>query len=200
MRWWLVVARWIWGIKEADINACDLVIPQAYGFNTDKTLTDAAKKILVKAAAIGNRFKAPVAFSGAKIFWKGSKEYEEALRTDYLRKVGYGGDIVLGVSGHANSVTEAEDVRATVGEMADKKIVVICDWCNARSSRMIWKNVFPKSEIFMHTVVGVWDKNNGIKLARSDFRWFVTALLRHAALLILGVERIKKIQHPVQFK
>lgn len=199
MGWFYRLARFFYGVKDDVIDGADLAVPLGYGFNKDRSLPDAAKKTLSEAASIAKRYKATIAWASSNYFWPKCEEFEDLTKIDYLKNIGYSGVLVT-AKGIANSVMEARSIKTWVIEkrIPSNRIVVVCNWPHARSARIVWQKIFPESKIFIRNVKGNWDSSHSARLQQSNFKWLLACLLRHAALRIFGLDRVAKIQHPIQ--
>ncbi len=193
------LARFFYGVKDSEITEADMVVPLGYGLNKDGTLPDATKKALAAAALIARRFKASIVWASANFFWDGCKEDEDRIKKEFLKKIGHE-ELLIVAEGINNSITEARNIRAAVigKKIPHRQIVVVCDWPHARGAWIIWEKTFPESEIFIRSVESEKNANHLIRLARSDFGWLLACLLRHAALIIFGLDRVAKLQHPIK--
>jgi len=198
MRWLYRLARAIYGVKDSKITAVDLVVPLGYGLEKDKSLPDGAEKTLSVAADIASKYGVNIAWASSNYFWLGCKEEEDQARIQYLKDIGYEGRFII-ADGISNSVTEAENIKAAVlaKKIPHKKITVVCDWPHARSALLVWRKVFPASKIMIRNIEANWN-SSFVRFQKSNSWWLVVCLLRHAALIVLGLNRVAKIQHPLK--
>lgn len=198
-KWWYRLARLIYGLEDEQFSRCDIVVPLGYGLTKDGKLPDGAKKTFIMAAIVAAKFNSSLAWASSNYFWPGCKEQEDTEKSALLESLNFNLPRII-AEGITNSVSEARKIKkALVREKVMAQIiVVVCDWLHARSAKLIWEKIFPDAEITFLSVEGKWGKTHAAILQQSDFRWLITCILRHLALILLGVERVANFQHPVR--
>ncbi len=199
--WWYRLMRSVYGLRdEVESYDFDLVVPLGYGLTTRDELPDAERKALWAAAQIAKKQKhrVRIAWASSTYFWPGCKEKEDEEKIKFLG-AGISGLPII-ASGITNSVSEAREIKAAVLNcgLNPKNIVIVLDWPHARSAKMIWEEIFPDSKIAIKNVEGLWDSSHRAVLQKSKGRWLFVCVLRHLALIFLGVEWVSRIQHPTE--
>lgn len=196
--WLYRLVRLVYGLRNSKIESCDLVVPLGYGWTVENELPDAERKAILEAAQIARKYRAKIAWSSSMIFWLGCKEREDEEKTKLLRtKIS---ELPIIASGSTNSVLEAQEIRLAVlnSGLNPKNIVVVLDWPHARSAKRIWEKTFPDSKIATRSIEGRWDSSHRVILQKSKSRWLFVCILRHLALIFLGMGWVSRIQHPTK--
>ncbi|MFA6551991.1 MAG: hypothetical protein WCT19_00645 [Candidatus Paceibacterota bacterium] len=190
-------ARFLYGLPDSEIGFCDLVVPLGYGLTIDDELPDATKKTVLEAIRVAEKHKARIVWASSNYFFPGCERVENEKKLALFGPEFSMSPILIG-SGITNSVSEAREIKIACqkASLFPKDIVVVCDWPHARSTRLIWRKVFPESNILIRNVEGHWDETHRATLQKSQERWLLACLLRHVALITLGHERVSRIQHP----
>ncbi|MDO8574372.1 MAG: hypothetical protein Q7R86_01990 [bacterium] len=200
--WIYRLGKSLYSLKNPQFSHCDLVVPLGYGLFNRNELPSAAKKTLREAVQIALKYKVPIAWASANFFWPGGEEKENRLKVSEAKANGL---IVMPIitKGITNSVTEAQSIRQAIIdakiESQSKTIVVVADWPHARSARKIWRKVFPEAIIILVSINGKWNnKLNPIFFGRSELRWLFINIVRHLALIILGIKIVSLFRHPIR--
>ncbi len=194
------IVKSLYGIPNIPIADADIIVPLGYGWSTAglphaaQLTTKAAAEILAqqKNARI---IYSDVAYFGEDIMWQEDQAKLRILK-EVLTPVAKYHKVCL-ADPCINSVTEARNIKKVVygNGLKPKRIVVVCDWPHARSTRLIWRREFPDVEIVTHSVEAEWDDTHLVPAQQSNESWLLQNMLRHAALLTLGSDFVAKKQY-----
>ncbi len=174
----------------------DLVVPLDYAsLKGEKLLPHATISGLTKAARLVK------AGTAEKIAWASPSRFGSpveavhAAKSDIVTPFGIEELDVLARVECDNSITEAE--RILVAAPHALRIIVICDWRHARRTNRIWRH-FYDGELVILTTDTEWNEDHPSFWNRSKFMWTLGNLIHHMLLLVVGVERLRKVVHPVK--
>ena len=172
---------------------CDVIIPHGCGLTADGRLVNYNIGALKSAVSAARRFpNAPILListkAGEERHWEEERRIEQKLKIGFLVAGGVEKDRIISIdAGAENTVAE---VREASWRLFDKKdLVVICDWVQSRSARIIWRHFCPDAVIHIEEFEAEWNGEHRAWLLKSPCRWIATNLVRHALLRLLGVER-----------
>ncbi|MDO8591851.1 MAG: hypothetical protein Q7R60_02955 [bacterium] len=189
-------ARKIYGLSDDErVNDCNVVIALGYGFSS-KGLPDAAQKTTKTAAQIAKQANVPLVICNVNYFGEDKMRAENTAKRKIIKQQQFVGKIIL-AKPCQNSVTEARNIKQALLEAGvnPQTITVVCDWPHARSTRIIYKKTFPNSTIRIVSVNANWDENHLVPAQQSNLKWLIANFKRHAALRVIGLNLVAKIQY-----
>jgi hypothetical protein len=189
------ILRSLYGIR-CRASKPTLVVPLGYGIDRKNRIPTAARDVLWEASRLAEFWKVPIAYASSVYFFSGSEVHENRLKRELLIDMKSRQPLIMVKRGVNNSVEEAEAISEEYRGPREV-ILVVCDWAHARSAKRIWEEVFPLSEIVVYSVDCEWNERNRAWLQQSRFRWNIACLLRHALLIVGGLERIRNIRQPI---
>ncbi|MBI4709165.1 MAG: hypothetical protein HY764_03120 [Candidatus Portnoybacteria bacterium] len=201
-KWWYRLARKLYGVPDSEILKCDVVVPLGYGLNRRHELPAASIDTLLQAMIIANNLNATIVWASANYFWPGCDKEEDKEKDYFLQEWKFTGKRIM-TGGVTNSVTEAEAIRRAINkaDIQSQYIALVCDWPQTRSARLIYRKVFPESEILIWNVNTDWDEECNemvIFLTRSNARWLFANILRHLMLRLMPFKWVAKIKQPLK--
>ncbi|MES2215717.1 MAG: hypothetical protein V4481_00260 [Patescibacteria group bacterium] len=199
MRLLMRFARFLYGLKTQSTGNYDVIVPLGYGLDVENNLPVAEQQVLTMAVSMAKSNQALLVWASSSYFFRGSEKHEDQLKEKFVRDQKFAGEVVVS-SGISNSVTEAREIKEALQRKGVKsgRFAVVLDWPHARSARKIWRKTFPGFSIDFVSIQGVWNRSNRAYLQQSEFRWLAACILRHVALIVLGLDRVAKIQHPIE--
>ena len=198
--------RRFYALNERENSSCELVVPLGYGLLFEGELPNASKKTLLEAVKIAVEQEAQIVFTSSNYFWPGCKKQENKIKLEMIAEtVGptLASQTLIARNGATNTVTEAKAIRGTLvdaGFNLHTRIIVIADWRHARSTRWVWRRVFPESEIIVRSVDGQWNENHPALFQRSNERWTLINLIRHVGLIFCSDDIVGRFRHPIAKK
>ncbi|MDO8492730.1 MAG: hypothetical protein Q7S34_03770, partial [bacterium] len=158
---------------------------------------DAARKTTATAARIAILAKtAPLVICNVNYFGEDKMQAEDAAKRKIIELQQFNGKIIV-AKPCQNSVTEARNIKRALLEAGvnPKKITVVCDWPHAWSTRIIWRRTFPGVRIQIWSVAAQWDSSHFVPAQRSNLSWLITNILRHGALVVMGLDWVAQKQY-----
>lgn len=194
--WIYWFAKKIYGISDDPrINYCDAVVALGYGFSSNG-LPDAAQKITKMAAQIAKLYNVPLVICNVNYFGEDKMQAEDAAKRAIIKHCQFDGKIIV-AKPCQNSVTEARNIKQALLEAGvnPRTIKVVCDWPHGWSTRIIWRRTFPGVRIWIRSIDGQWDSSHFVPAQRSNLSWLITNILRHGALVVMGLDWVAQKQY-----
>jgi len=173
------------------------VVVPGYGLLKYTTLPDAEKTVLREAARIARDFGSPVIWANAGYLYPGCGNDENNLKLKEAASLGLVSKLIVVQEEITNTVTEALSIRDTLkADCKAKTIVVVAERAHSPSVRWIYKRVFPEAKIALVVVDANWNEQNIVLLASGNWRWLFINVVRHFALIVLGLNIVGRMKHP----
>lgn len=171
--------------------APDVIVPLSY-CTTPQGLTRATKENFLNAIAYWQKWPhAPISFGNTRYLFHDAAERESHFKAALLRENGVPEHSVLEAGPIMNSVEEARsiNVRLSQADIHPARILIITGSLHARSARLIWKKIFPRTEIMIRCIDYRLEtqKDHPVFVQRSLIPWCLANVIRHTGLLIFGL-------------
>lgn len=141
---------------------------------------------------------ARVAWSSCSYPFPGAEEVENAYRVKMLKNERPRMEPII-AGPMINSVDEAMKIKEKLAErgISPKCILLVTGELHSRSARYIWKKVFPGTRILVSCIPYTLEiqPDHPVKDQRVMWKWVLSNILRQAALRVLPLDMVRKIQH-----
>lgn len=194
------IARYSCGLcRQTEPASIDLIIPISY-CTTPYGLTRATRENVLQAIRYGKRFpSASIAFSNAEYVFEGAAEIESSQKRRLLCDAQIPDSSVLEAPPIMNSIQEATAIRELLdrSHIQPARILIVTGQMHAPSARIIYKNSFPKAEIFIHCIPHHLEtqKDHPLAAQQTPLKWLVSNLGRHIFVLTLGLTVAARFHH-----
>lgn len=192
------VVRFFYDLRNQKISHCNIVVPLGHGLLSKNKLPYTEKKILQEAVRIASEHQAQIIWASANYFWPGCKEQEDRLKLEAIKDYGFISSPIF-AEGILNTVEEAKAIRKAITrsgiDFQKRTLVIVTDWPHVRRARIVFRKIFPESNIVMQSVEGHWNEFHPNFFARSDLRWLFINIVQHT-LLIFGIKISSKLKQP----
>jgi hypothetical protein len=176
-----------------------LIVAITYGSPRDK-LSIGTQRAVEEAAWLWHTYGGCVAYAMPANSYHGSAADEHRMKFALLKSLSVRQERILWGQESMNSISEAEAVKHLAEQRGEKfdAVIVVCTAIHSRGIRLIWRHYFPTVKVVVVCLPDFPEIEPGhqIVIQRSRWAWFAANLVRHAAILLLGLEFAKKFSEP----
>ncbi len=191
------ILRSMWVLPQISPRHPELIVPLDYAMDLSLGLAKPTMGGFCGALELACHYPdAALAFGNSSHCYPGSEKDEARFKDMLLQESGIA-NRVIDAGGITNTVTEARKIRdALPRDFFPKEILVITGPLHSRSAYLVWQRTFPSCRIsLLYFGVDECQENHFFPLQRSGWRWLAANVLRQLALLVLGLDRVARIQH-----